>query len=207
MYSTDKTRWVRGIAGLLVQRVSRSVRDDRDRECNEALRPSVREQGGKLRFLQHLFGRDHGDDIPRTNLRAELATDAHAEVDGANAHRVARMGRIGGFVDAIDWTDGHAGVTSGAKVLVEDGELFGELFLLGHRQPGPCAFIRPECPFRPRSLIFIGGSGKRRGDGPAIPQVGTEVLKVAKFASVLGVGQVRDGRFSRQEAGILRNRE
>jgi hypothetical protein len=41
----------------------------------------------------------------------------------------------------------------------------------------------------------------------AIPQVGTEVLKVAEFASVLGVGQVRDGRFSRQEAGILRNRE
>jgi hypothetical protein len=42
---------------------------------------------------------------------------------------------------------------------------------------------------------------------PAIPQVGTEVLKVAEFASVLGVGQVRDGRLSRQEAGILCNRE
>jgi hypothetical protein len=53
----------------------------------------------------------------------------------------------------------------------------------------------------------MGRSGKRRGDGPAIPQVGTEVLKVTEFASVLGVGQVRDGRFSRPEAGILRNRE
>jgi hypothetical protein len=38
---------------------------------------------------------------------------------------------------------------------------------------------------------------------PAIPQVGTEVLKVAEFASVLGVGQIRGGCFSRQEAEIL----
>ena len=47
---------------------------------------------------------------------------------------------------------------------------------------------------------------KTRHVQPAIPQVGTEVLKAAEFASVLGVGQIRGGRFSRQEAGILCNR-
>jgi len=39
--------------------------------------------------------------------------------------------------------------------------------------------------------------------GPAIPQVRTEVLKVAEFASVFGVGQIRGSRFWREEAGIV----
>ena len=64
-------------------------------------------------------------DIPGANLSAKLASDADVEVDGADPHRIARVPRIGDVIDAINRANRHAGVTAGAHILVEDGELLG----------------------------------------------------------------------------------
>lgn len=83
---------------------------------------------------EDLFAWDHRDDVPGADLGAELAADAALEVDGADAHGVAGVVGVVDLVDAIDRADGDAGVTAGAEVLVEDGELFWQF--LGHWNSG-----------------------------------------------------------------------
>ena len=83
------------------------------------------EECGELGFHQNLIGGHHGNHIPRANLSAKFASDADVEVDGTNPHRITGLPGVGNMIDAIDWTNGHTGVASGAHVLVEDGELLG----------------------------------------------------------------------------------
>ena len=104
--------------------------DSRNRAATEA---SDEDRGGFF-VGEDFFGLDHRDDVPRADLGAELAADAALEVDGADAHGIAGVLGIVDLVDAIDRADGDAGVTAGAEVLVEDGELFRQL--LSHRSNG-----------------------------------------------------------------------
>ena len=94
---------------------------------------------GQFGDHEHLIRRNHGDDVPRTDLSTQFAPDAHGEINSADAHGVTGMSRVRYFVDAIHRTHRDAGVTARAQVLVEDRQLLGE-FLLSHFRYACCSF-------------------------------------------------------------------
>ena len=77
----------------------------------------------RVRVLQELVGRQHGDAIPRADLVAERAADAAGEVDRADLERLL-VTRAGDRADAIDRADRHARLAAGAHVFVKQRERF-----------------------------------------------------------------------------------
>ncbi len=91
------------------------------------------QQLGEFPILQDLVGGYHRDDLPGADLGAEFAPDADGKIDGTDAHGVRGNGWIGDLVDAIDGADRNTSITSRAKILVENRQLFGKSLFLGHR--------------------------------------------------------------------------